>query len=93
MKEDDVKAYVAAAAGYYVVWPAHEEVDEVHQLSMTPIVAWAVYEHWADPICAESKPNSYLILNPDGSVMWPEGAQFKNLEEYLNDVKEKRLTT
>lgn len=97
MLKEEFYNVIPAQAGYAVIWPGDKETQCSTQLSFSPIVAWAIgyfvrenreKVFYATPICTETLPDSYLILNPNGTVDWPEVQSFTNLDDYVNYLKE-----
>lgn len=78
---------IAAAAGFYVVWPAP---DTVRGFGRSPITAWQIIlddeglAGWSEPvvegvICSER----YAILCPDGTVQESDsGVYYDTLEDW-----------
>lgn len=82
---------IAAAAGYYVIWPVP---GSVRGFGRAPIIAWQVtldeggLVGWSEPvvegvICSEP----YAILCPDGTVQESDGGAYhETLDDWVGTL-------
>lgn len=78
---------VVALPGYYVV---SVNAEAPHDIWKSPVIAWRLIDGSAHPICADTLPDSWGVLDPTGAVTVPCVCWYGSLESFRNGVIEDR---
>lgn len=88
--EDYTGSTVVALPGYFVVTVVSKEPYDVWK---TPIIAWRLIDGCAAPVCADTIPSDFGILDPTGAVTVPLTGWYESLESYRAEMIEEHTAT